>query len=99
MVKINSAVLLLLSKSYDSRLPGVPNNFYGLAGMLNVDDDAALIDNSSKMLKKQSILQTQNMRFALTFLLSNARTVFSSQNVSPAFFNNARSTSNVRPIF
>ena len=41
-VKINSAVLL--SKPYNFRLSGVPNNLYGLTGMLNVDEDAALVD-------------------------------------------------------
>ena len=48
-VKINSAVLLL-SKLYNFRLPGVPNNPYGLIRMLNVDKGVVLVDNRLKIL-------------------------------------------------
>jgi len=48
-VKINSAVLLL-SKLYNFRLSGVPNNPYGLTGMLNIDKGVVLIDNRLKIL-------------------------------------------------
>ena len=97
-MKINFSVLLL-SIPCNFRLSGVLNNLYGLTGMLNVDEDVALVDNSLKMLQKQSVLQTQNVRFVPAFLLSNARTAFSYLNASPAFFSNARSMSNVRPAF
>jgi len=61
-MKINSAVLFF-SEPCNFRLLGVPNNLYGLTEMLNVDKAVALVDNSLKMLQKQSILQTQNARF------------------------------------
>ena len=96
MMKINS-VILLLSKLCNFRLLGVPNNPCGLTGMLNINDGATLIDNSLKILQKQSVLQIKNTSFILAFLLSNARPTFLSQNVSPSFFHNARFASNRRP--
>ena len=60
-VKINS-VVLLLSKPCNFRLWGISNNLYGLTGMLNVDEDVALVDNSLKILQRQSVLQIQNER-------------------------------------
>ena len=65
-VKINSVVLL--SKLCNSRLSGVSNNPCGLTGMMNVDEGDALIDNSMKILQKQSVLQIQNARFIPAFL-------------------------------
>ena len=67
--------------------------------MLNVDEGVVFIDNRLKILQKQSVLQIQNARFIPAFLLSNARTAFLSQNMSPVFFHNARSASNARPAF
>ena len=74
----DQSAILLLSQLCNFRLPGVSNNQCGLTGMLNSNEDAALVDNSSKMLQKQSVMQTQNARFIPAFLLSNARTTFSS---------------------
>jgi len=72
-MKINSAVL---SKPYNFRLSGVPNNFYSLIGMLNINEDVALVDNSSKILQRKYVLQIQNARLISAFLLSDARTTF-----------------------
>ena len=92
MVKINSAVLLL-SKFYNFRLPGVPNNPCDSTGMMNVDEGVAYVDNKSMILQKSSILQIRNVRFAPVSLSGNARSVFNArtafclpQNARPVFY-------------
>jgi len=96
-VKINYVVLL--SKPCNFRLRGISNNLYGLIGMLNIDEDIALVDNSLKILQRQSVLQIQNERLIPAFLLSDSRIVFLSQNASPTFFNNASPAYKARPAF
>jgi len=49
MVKINF-VILILSKLCNFRLLRVPNNPYSLTRMLNIDEDAAHVDNRLKNL-------------------------------------------------
>ena len=67
--------------------------------MLNIDESVVLFDNRLKILQRQSILQILNARFINMFLSSDMRTTFLFQNVSLAFFNNARFTSSARPAF
>ena len=97
MVKINSSVPLL-SKLCNFRLLGVSNNPCSLTKMLNVDKGVMLVNNRLRILQKQTALQIQNARFIPAFLLNNVRTALLSQNVSPAFINNARSATNARPV-
>ena len=54
-VETNSAVVHL-SKLCNSRLLRVPNDLYILTGMLNVDEDAAHVDNRLKILQRQYVL-------------------------------------------
>ena len=55
MVKINLAITLL-SKLCNSALPGVPNGPCDLIRMLNIDEGFVLVDNTSKILQRQSVL-------------------------------------------
>ena len=48
-VKTNAAIL---SKFYNFRLLGVPNNPCGIIGMLNVNEGAAHVDNRLKILQR-----------------------------------------------
>ena len=98
MAKINSTISLL-SNLYYSRFSRVLNNPDNSIGMLNVNEGVVLVDNRSKILQKQTVLQIQNARFVPAFLSSNTRTVFLFKNMSPAFLNNARSASSARPAF
>ena len=46
----------------------VPNNPFDSTGMLNVDEGVTLVDNRSKTLHTQSVLEIQNARFRPAFL-------------------------------
>ena len=67
IMKINPTITLL-SELYNFRLPRVPNNPCGSIKMVNVDVGIVLVNNRSKILQMQSVLQMQNMRFRHTFL-------------------------------
>jgi len=97
MVKINPAITLL-SKLCNSRLLRVPNNLYDSTRMLNVDEGVMLVNNRSKILQRQFVLQILNARSIPRFSQAT-RTVFLFQNTCPTFFNNARSMSSARPTF
>jgi len=58
-----------------SRLPGVPNNPYGVIGTLNVDRDDARINYRRKKLEQSTVQQIQNARLKPASLLSYDRCV------------------------
>jgi len=68
------------------RLPGVPNNSYGITGMLNVDRDDARINYRRKKLEQPSVQQIQNASLKLASLLIYDRRVksaYGDQNAKP----------------
>jgi len=88
-VKINFSISFL-SGLCNFRLPRIPNNLYDSTKILNIDEGAMLVDNSSKILQTKSVLQIQNARFIPVSLsrnmrfASNARLVFGlSKNARP----------------
>ena len=62
-----------------SRLSGIPNNPYGVTGILNVDRDDARINYRLKKLEQlsvqQSIQRIQNTKLKLASLLNHVRRV------------------------
>jgi len=70
------AAISLRSRLYNFRLPGILNSPWDSIGTLNVDEGVVLIDNKSKILQLQSILQIQNMRLRPAFLWNNMRPAF-----------------------
>ena len=69
-----------------SRLPGVPNNPYGVIGTLNIDRDDARVNYRRKKLEQLSIWQIQNARFKPASLLiydRRAESAYGDQNAKP----------------
>jgi len=81
VVKINLAIALL-SEICNFRFLRVPNNPSDSTGMLNVDEGVMHVDNGSKILQRQSVLQIKNARFIPAFLPGNVR---SASNARPTF--------------
>jgi len=72
------------------RLPGVPNNPYGITGMLNVDRDDARVNYRRRKLEQLSVQQSvqwiQNARLKLASLLNYvrcAKSAFGDLNTKP----------------
>ena len=91
MVKINLTITLL-SELYNSRLSRVLSNPCCSTGMPNVKEGVGHVDNKSKIMQRQSVLQIQNAKFIPAFLSGNAR---SASNTRPAFY----LPQNMRPAF
>ena len=69
-----------------SRLPGVPNNPYGVTRMSNVDRGDARVNYRRKKLEQLSVQQTQNASLKLASLLSYvrcAKSAYGDQNAKP----------------
>jgi len=69
-----------------SRLPGVPNNPYGVTRTLNVNEDDARVNYRHKKLEQLSVQQIQNTRLKPASLLSYvrcAKSAYGDQNAKP----------------
>ena len=70
----------------NSRLPGVPNNPYGVTRTPNVDRGDVRINYRRKKLEQLSVQQMQNVRLKPASLLSyvrRAKSVYGDQNTKP----------------